>query len=141
MEPDGTVVITNNPQDMAGYTWVRRFRVERSPNPYSPYTAKLAEQTFTPGPCPETAADVLTAAFIAAWRTWSDMSLTRRCAAPCRRPPARPAGRDAQVQVTLPVLTAEVGNHRQQPLLIPQDCLRHLDAGGAGGAVGAACLQ
>lgn len=67
VEPDGTVVMTGDPKEMAGYALIRRYRVETASTPGGAYQARLTGETIAPGPYPATPGDLLTAAFIARW--------------------------------------------------------------------------
>ena len=68
IEQDGTVVVTNNPAEMAGYTWVRRYRMaEDKTSDWAPLKADLAGETITPGAYPTEPQELLYAAFIAHW--------------------------------------------------------------------------
>ncbi|WP_148205513.1 hypothetical protein [Symbiobacterium thermophilum] len=70
IRPDGTVDITGS---LAGYTFVRQYRMEKAPPESSwPYQAVLVSQEVTPGPYPTSAADLLTAVFLARWYGLTD---------------------------------------------------------------------
>lgn len=65
IQPDGTVEITGS---LAGHSFVRQYRIERAEgDSFTPYQAVLQDEQVTPGPYPTTAADLLTALFIARW--------------------------------------------------------------------------
>lgn len=68
--PDGTVEITGS---LSGYTFVTRYAIERAPDtgPF-PYVARQLSQQVTPGPYPTTAADLMTALFVARWYGLTD---------------------------------------------------------------------
>ncbi len=66
VEPDGTVAITNNPAELAGYTLTRRFRLEPTSDSWH-YRATLREERAVAGAYPGNHADLLTAAFVADW--------------------------------------------------------------------------
>jgi hypothetical protein len=67
-EPDGTVVVTGSPQEMGGYTWLRRYRVaENLTSDWPPFRATLLDETLTAGPYPTEPGALLTAAFVAQW--------------------------------------------------------------------------
>lgn len=67
LEPDGTLLVSGMPRFMAGYDWVRRFRVKPGDKNPAEYTAELIEEKVTAGPYPTTPDDLITAAFIAHW--------------------------------------------------------------------------
>jgi hypothetical protein len=68
IEQDGTVVVTNAPAEMAGYTWVRRYRiVEEKTENWAPLRANLVGETVTVGAYPTEPDELLTAAFVAHW--------------------------------------------------------------------------
>jgi len=66
LEPDGTALVTANPQDMAGYTWIRRFRTAVEQFGETPsYRAELVNQTLAAGSYPSTPETLLHAAVLA----------------------------------------------------------------------------
>lgn len=67
IDGDGAIVVTNNPADLAGYTWTRRYRVEKQNGSQVRYGAKLLEERVSAGPYPSGHADLVTAAFVAHW--------------------------------------------------------------------------
>ncbi len=68
--PDGAVEITGS---LSGYTFVSRYVIERAPGESAfPYLARQLSQEVTPGPHPTTAADLLTALFVARWYGLAD---------------------------------------------------------------------
>lgn len=68
IEQDGTVVVTNSPAELAGYTWARRYRiVEEKADTWAPLRANLIGETMIAGAYPTEPADLLTAAFLAHW--------------------------------------------------------------------------
>lgn len=70
IRPDGTVEITG---DIAGFTIVRRYRIEPYADAYMPYVARKQDEVVIPGSYPTTAADLLTALFIARWYDLPDL--------------------------------------------------------------------
>jgi len=70
IQPDGTVAITGS---LAGYTFDTRYVIERAPDTsYYPYLARQVSRQVTPGPHPTTAADLMTALFVARWYGLTD---------------------------------------------------------------------
>lgn len=70
--PEGALTITNNPTEMGGFTWTRRFRIEPPPESAFMYLARLEEESLEAGPHPEDHRTLLTAAFVSHWFSLPD---------------------------------------------------------------------
>ena len=66
VRPDGRIEIDADPDDMAGYSWTRLYRIESDTDNGS-FRAVLDEETLLPGPYPTTPEALLTAAWVALW--------------------------------------------------------------------------
>lgn len=64
---NGDVVITNIPEEMGGFTWTRRYRIDITPAEFPMYHAQLETETVEPGPHPQDHHTLLMAAFVSHW--------------------------------------------------------------------------